>query len=102
MTNRFAKTCLIALLAFALANVASLVIRSDGPDDPDSRERYGFPVLISDRIVETSGGVAFYPEGPYQHYSYAALWGDVAIALVGSVLIASVRLQVATKPKRIE
>lgn len=88
--KRFTKTFLIALLAFALANVASLFIRSDSYDDPDSKERYGFPMLISAQIVETSGGITFYPKGSYQFYSRAALRADIAIAFVGSVLVAGI------------
>ena len=88
--KRFTIAFSIGLLAFALANVASAFIRSDSYDDPDSKERYGFPLLISAQIVETSGGVTFYPKGPYQYYSHAALRTDVVIAVVGSFLVAGI------------
>ena len=88
--RRFTKVFLMALLAFALANVASFFVRSDRYDDPDSKERFGFPLLISAQIVETSGGVTFYPKGPYQYYSRAALRADIVIASVGSVLVAGI------------
>lgn len=88
--KRFTIVFSVGLLAFALANFLSLFVRSDDADAPDSTERYGFPFLISAQIPQASGGVTYYPKGPYQYFSDTALWADVSIALVASGLTAGI------------
>ncbi len=91
--KRFAKIFLIALLAFVLANVVSLLVRSTTTLHPDSRRTLRVSWLISDRIVLASGSIDYYPAGPFQHYSNAALGADIAIALAGSALVGSVYIR---------
>ena len=88
---------LLGFSVFALANFISYFVRSDDPDDADSRERYGFPFLISSQIPEVSGGVTYYPKGPYQYFSRTALWTDLSIAVVTSGFTAGICTIVSRK-----
>jgi hypothetical protein len=65
------KAFLCGLLAFGLANAASVLL-SDDPDLPDGMSRFGFPFFI-----EEQGETVNY-------FSPLALFGDVAIAVIGS------------------
>jgi hypothetical protein len=95
--KRFAMVFLVGFLLFALANFISYFVRSDDPDDADSRERYGFPFLISSQIPQASGGVTCYPKGPYQYFSRNALWTDLSIAVVTSGFAAAIYSMVSCK-----
>lgn len=85
--KRFATAFSIGLLAFALANVAAAIIRSDDPDAPDSTDRYGFPFLISAEIPVISGGIRYH-EDPNAYFSSKALWSDITITIIASGLAA--------------
>ena len=71
-----------ALTIFVIANLVSLFVRSDDlftPDTPDAMTRFGFPILVA----QDGGPVAFC------FFSRAALFGNVAIALLASFAIAT-------------
>jgi hypothetical protein len=69
------KAFLFGLLAFGLANAAS-VLRSDDGDDAGGMNRFGFPFLIQEQGVDVV------------YFSRAALWGDIGIAIAVSAAAA--------------
>jgi hypothetical protein len=99
--KRFAIAFSIGMLAFALANVVALFVRSDSYDDPDSKERYGFPLLISEECISFSGGVAYHDD-PNAYFSYKALWSDVVIAGAVSILAGRIYTAIPRRFTRIE
>ena len=72
--KRFIKGFLIVLLAFGITNVISYYVRSDKPEGDDGIRGVGFPFLVWEE-----GGFAY-----RNHFSHAALWGDIAVAVCAS------------------
>lgn len=72
--KRFATGFLLVLLACGVANVISYYVRTDMPGAADAIRRAGFPFLIWEE-----GGISY-----RYHFSHAALWGDIAVALCAS------------------
>ena len=81
--KRFAIAFSIGILAFALANVVALFVRSDSYDDPDSKERYGFPLLTSEEY-DSFPGVSPITTTP-THISVTKPFGLMWCLLVPSV-----------------
>ena len=69
--KRFAIVFLLVLLAFGVTNVISYYVRTDMPGAADAIRRAGFPFLVWEE-----GGFAY-----RYHFSHAALWGNIAVAL---------------------
>jgi hypothetical protein len=86
--KRFAIAVSIGLLAFALANLVSLFLRSDDVDEPDSKDRWGFPLLVSEEFPGWSGGHSIPDQDAY--FSRAALVADLSIFTLGSAAVAGV------------
>ena len=72
--KRFVISFLLVLLAFGVANVISYYVRTDMPGAADAIRRAGFPFLVWEE-----GGFAY-----RYHFSHAALWGDIALAVCAS------------------
>jgi len=104
--KKFIIIFLIGIFVFSLANVVSMFVRSDSYDDPDTTERYGFPLLISAEVVMCVGkdehGTYVYYHGPNPYFSRTALWFDIAIAVVASSLVASIYNAHPFRAKRTE
>lgn len=65
------------MLAFALANAVS-ILRSDSGDEPDGKNRIGFPFIV----WEEGGPAISTPD----YFSWAALWSNVAAAVAACAL----------------
>ncbi len=86
--KRFAVAFSVGLLAFALVNYVACIVLSDDSDDPDATERWGYPFLVSERLMITS-----VPDLPYKYFCRRALYGDFVIAALFSGLGAGIYVQ---------
>jgi hypothetical protein len=76
VVKRFVVIFSLALAAFGLINLAASVLLSYNGDVPDGVDRLGFPLVFK----QSAGPV------DWNYFSYAALFGDVAIGIAVSAL----------------
>lgn len=74
--KRFVTGFLLMFLAFGIANVISYYVRTDMSRAADAIRRGGFPFLVWEE-----GGFSY-----RHHFSYAAFWGDLAVAVCVSIV----------------